>query len=73
MNRHRVQGNWKQFSGRLKEQWGRLARDPERVLAGRRDQIAGRALERYGISKEQSARQLRDFLKRNRNWYPSNR
>lgn len=73
MNLHRVEGNWKQFSGRLKEQWGRLARDPERELAGRRDQIAGRALKRYGIAKEQAARQLKAFQDRNRDWYPSNR
>ena len=73
MNRHRVEGNWKQFSGQLKEQWGRLTRDPERELAGRRDQIAGRALERYGISKERAARQLKAFQDRHRDWYPSNR
>jgi uncharacterized protein YjbJ (UPF0337 family) len=73
MNRHRVEGNWKQFSGQMKEQWGRLARDPELELAGRRDQVAGRVLERYGISKERSERELKDFLDRNRDWYSANR
>lgn len=73
MNRDRVEGNWKQFSGYLQEQWGRLTRDPERELTGQRDRIAGRAQERYGISKQRAARQLGDFLKRNRDWYPSNR
>lgn len=73
MNRHRVEGKWKQFSGQLQVQWGRFTRDSGREFAGRCDQIAGRALERYGISKERAERQLRDFLERNRDWYLINR
>lgn len=73
MNRDRLEGNWKQFGGQLKELWGRLTLDPECVHAGRRDQIAGRVMERYGLSKDRSARQLRDFLDRNRDWHISNR
>jgi uncharacterized protein YjbJ (UPF0337 family) len=73
MNLYRVEGNWKQLSGQLKALWGRLTRDPARELAGRRDQIAGRALQRYGISQERVVRQLREFRDRNRDWYPSNR
>ena len=73
MNRDRFEGNWKQFSGKVKEQWGRLTDDPQREFAGRRDQLAGRIQERNGISKEEAARQLRDFLDRNRNWHLSNR
>jgi uncharacterized protein YjbJ (UPF0337 family) len=73
MNRDRFEGSWKQFGGKVKEQWGRLTADPGREFAGRRDQIAGRIQERYGISKEEAARQLKDFLDRNRNWDLSNR
>lgn len=73
MNRDRLEGGWKQFGGKVKEQWGRLTHDPRRELAGRRDQLAGRVQQRYGISKEQSARELKDFLDRNRNWDLSSR
>ena len=73
MNRDRLEGGWKQFGGTVKEQWGRLTHDPRCELAGRRDQLAGRVQQRYGISKEQSARQLKDFLDQNRNWDLSNR
>jgi uncharacterized protein YjbJ (UPF0337 family) len=51
----------------VKEQWGRLTNDPQREFVGGRDQLAGRIQERYGISKEEAARQLKDFLDRNRN------
>jgi uncharacterized protein YjbJ (UPF0337 family) len=73
MNRDRFEGGWKQFSGKVKERWGRLTHDPQRELAGRREQLAGRIQERCGISKEEAARQLRDFLDRNRNWDLSKR
>ena len=73
MNRDRIVGNWKQFRGKWQEVWGSLTNDPQREFAGRRDQIAGRIQERYGISKEQAARQLKEFLDRNRNWNLSNR
>lgn len=69
MNRDRFEGNWKQFGGKVKEQWGRLTDDPQREFAGRRDQLAGRIQERYGISNEEAARQLSDFLDHNRNWW----
>ena len=69
MNQDRFEGNWKQFGGKVKEQWGRRTNDPQRELAGRRDQLAGRIQEGYGISNEEAARQLKDFLDHNRNWW----
>jgi uncharacterized protein YjbJ (UPF0337 family) len=68
MNRDRVEGNWKQFSGQLKEQWGRLTHDESGVDAGRREQLAGSIQRRHGNSKEEAERQLSDFLYRNRDW-----
>jgi uncharacterized protein YjbJ (UPF0337 family) len=73
MNRDRLEGSWKQFSGKVNEQWGRLTGDTRFVFAGRRDQLKGRIQERYGISKEKAANQLKDFLDRNRNWDLSGR
>jgi uncharacterized protein YjbJ (UPF0337 family) len=73
MNRERFEGNWKQLGGKVNERWGRLTNDPQRELAGRRTQVAGRIQKRYGIAKEEAARQLEDFLDRNRNWHLSNK
>ena len=73
MNRDRFEGNWKQFGGKMKEHWGRLTNDPQREFTGKRDQLAGRMQVRYGISKEEAERQLKDFLDRNRDWDLSNR
>lgn len=72
MNQDRSAGRWKQFTGGLKEHWGELTNNPLVALAGTRDRLAGRIQESYGASKEESARQLKDFYKRSRHWYLSN-
>ncbi len=73
MNRDRVEGNLKQFSGKLQEQWGALTRNDLQVDAGRRDQLAGSIQARDGRSKEEAERQVREFLHRNRDWDISRR
>jgi len=73
MNRDRLEGKWKQFCGSAREHWGRLTDDGLSVVAGRHDQLAGKYQEQYGISKEEGERQLREFLRRNRDWDPSRR
>ena len=73
MNRDRLKGKWKQFSGNVRERWGRLTDDRLSMVAGKHDQLAGRYQEQYGINAEESERQLREFRRRNRNWDPSKR
>lgn len=73
MNRDQMEGSWWQLAGKMKEFCGNLTGDPLIAAAGRRDQFAGRVQERRGNSKQQAARQLRDFMRRNRNWFLLNR
>ena len=73
MNQDRVHGLCMQVSGKLKEQWGRLARDPRAVAAGKSDRFAGRILEQRGISAQEADRQLAEFMRRNRNWWDLSR
>jgi uncharacterized protein YjbJ (UPF0337 family) len=58
MNWDRIQGNWKQVTGRVKEQWGKLTDDDLDVIAGRRDQLAGKIQKRYGTGKDEVEKQL---------------
>ncbi len=58
MNWDRIQGDWKQLTGRAKEQWGKLTDDDLSVVAGRRDQLAGKIQERYGVAKEDAEKQV---------------
>ena len=58
MDWNRVEGNWKQVKGKVKEQWGKLTDDDFDVIAGKRDQLLGRIQERHGISREEAEKQL---------------
>lgn len=58
MNWDRIEGNWKQISGKAKSQWGKLTNDDLDVVAGKRDQLAGLIQERYGIAKDEAEKQI---------------
>jgi len=68
MNWDKVEGNWKQFKGKVKEQWGRLTDDQLDVIAGRRDQLAGKIQEAYGITRDEAERQIKAFEDRCGDW-----
>jgi uncharacterized protein YjbJ (UPF0337 family) len=61
MNEDRIKGQWKQLSGKLKAQWGKLTDDDLAVVEGDREYLIGRIQERYGIARDEAERQLRDF------------
>lgn len=58
MNWDRIEGNWKQVAGKAKEQWGKLTDDELAVVAGRRDQLAGKIQEHYGVARDEADRQI---------------
>jgi uncharacterized protein YjbJ (UPF0337 family) len=61
MNWDRISGNWTQWKGRIQERWGKLTQDQLDVIAGRRDQLSGQIQEAYGLSKDETERQLRNW------------
>jgi uncharacterized protein YjbJ (UPF0337 family) len=64
MNWDRIEGNWKQLKGSVKVQWGKLTDDQLDVIAGKRGKLAGKIQETYGISKDETEKQLIDWQKR---------
>ena len=73
MNRDRLEGKWKQLSGSVRERWGKLTNDRLSVVAGRHDQLAGKHQEAYGVHREEGEHQLKDFMRRHRDWNSSGR
>jgi len=61
MNWDRIEGNWKQFQGTVKERWGKLTDDDLAVLSGKKDQLVGRIQERYGYAKDQAEREVDEW------------
>jgi uncharacterized protein YjbJ (UPF0337 family) len=64
MNWDRVEGNWKQFKGQVKEGWGKLTDDDIAIINGKRDQLVGKIQERYGCAKDEADRQVKDWEQR---------
>ena len=58
MNDDILKGKWAQLKGHVKEQWGKLTDDEIDELDGRREQLVGKVQERYGIAREQAARDV---------------
>ena len=61
MNSDQMEGKWKQYSGKLKEKWGKLTDDDLTVIHGKRDQLVGKIQERYGIARQEAQRQVDEF------------
>lgn len=61
MNWDRIEGNWKQFKGNAKEQWGKLTDDQLDVINGQQQQMAGKIQELYGITKQEAEKQIADW------------
>ena len=64
MNWDRIEGSWKEYMGRAKQQWGKLTDDDLDQVKGRREELAGRIQNRYGIAKDEAERQIDEWSSR---------
>lgn len=61
MNWNQVEGDWKQFKGKVKERWGKLTDDELDTINGKKEHLLGKIQERYGIAKNEVEEQLKKF------------
>jgi len=61
MNWDQMEGKWKQYSGKVREKWGKLTDSDLEMIKGQRQQLVGKIQERYGIAKEDAERQVNEF------------
>ena len=64
MNKHELQGKWKQIKGRIRSTWGRLSENDLDMIRGRRDVLLGKLRETYGWAKAEAGRQIVAFERR---------
>ena len=64
MNWDRIEGNWKQFKGKVKSEWGKLTDDDLTFLDGKKDSLVGKIQERYGIERDEAERRVDDWSRR---------
>jgi len=58
---NRIQGNWKQIVGSVRQQWGKLTDDDIAQANGEREKLAGKIQERYGITQQEANRQIDEW------------
>jgi uncharacterized protein YjbJ (UPF0337 family) len=58
MNWDRIEGNWKQLKGGIRQAWGNLTHDQFEVMAGRRERKSGVTQASYGYCRDTTERQL---------------
>jgi uncharacterized protein YjbJ (UPF0337 family) len=61
MNWDIAEGNWNQFRGKVKAQWGKLTDDHLDVIAGKRIELGGKIQEAYGVTKDEAEKQIQAF------------
>ncbi len=62
MNWDVVKGDWRQLSGKIKEQWSKLSDDEIEQVRGDRNQLAGKIQERYGVTEEEAHKQVDEWV-----------
>jgi uncharacterized protein YjbJ (UPF0337 family) len=63
MNWDRIEGSWKQYVGKVQEQWGKLTGEDLEIIRGKREQLIGKLQERHGYAKDEAQRQVDDFYR----------
>jgi uncharacterized protein YjbJ (UPF0337 family) len=63
MNWDRIEGNWKEFKGRVQQKWGKLTDDDLDLIEGKRTELAGRLQQRYGVAKDEAEREIDTWLR----------
>lgn len=64
MNWNIVEGNWKQYKGKVKAQWRSLTEEQLDLIAGKRVELVDSIQETYGTSKDEAEAQIKRFEER---------
>ena len=63
MDWEQVESKWKHLIGSAKENWGKLTDDELQKISGKREQLAGKIQETYGITRREAEKQVWDWGK----------
>jgi uncharacterized protein YjbJ (UPF0337 family) len=63
MNWDTLKGQWRQFTGKVKEKWGDLTDDDVDQIAGKKDVLVGKLQEKYGYAREKAEKEADEFCR----------
>ena len=58
MNNDIIEGNWKQMTGSVQKQWGKLTNNQLDQVGGSRKKLAGIIQEQYGVKQDSAEKQI---------------
>jgi uncharacterized protein YjbJ (UPF0337 family) len=61
MDWNQIEGNWRKMKGKVKERWGDFTDDEIDRMQGKKENLVGELMARYGMSREEAERQAEDF------------
>jgi uncharacterized protein YjbJ (UPF0337 family) len=61
-NWNEIASRWTRFSRDVKKKWSELTDDEVMQVNGRREQLAGKIQEKYGIGKEEADKQIDEWV-----------
>jgi uncharacterized protein YjbJ (UPF0337 family) len=67
MNWDRIQVNWTQYKGKVRENWVKLTDEDLTRIGGRRDALRARLQVRYGFARAEADREIEAWTKAQRN------
>jgi uncharacterized protein YjbJ (UPF0337 family) len=59
---NRIEGNWREVKGKVKQKWGQLTDDDLSRINRRCDQLEGKIQQRYGLAKDLVRKDVDDWL-----------
>ena len=64
MNWDQIEGNWTQFKGKVREEWGELTDDELAEAQGNREQLVGLIQEKYGKARADAEQEVAEWQNR---------
>ncbi|HEX4997183.1 MAG TPA: CsbD family protein [Terriglobia bacterium] len=62
MNPDILKGKWNQVKGQIRSKWGKLTDNDVMEIQGDTQKMLGKLQERYGYTREQAEKAIKDFL-----------
>lgn len=62
MNWDRIEGNWKENKGLIKQKWAEITDDDLLAIEGSKDELVGRLQQRYGLAKDKAKQEIDSWL-----------
>ncbi len=60
--RNWIEANWKQLSGRVRQEWGKLTHNDVEQINGQLEVLAGKIQERYGVTAAEARKQIDQWV-----------